>query len=59
MDARRIQIAHDLLERCEISLADYNPVAIALHRGENREDILNMTEVHRWPEVYEWLKDHL
>lgn len=53
------QIARELLQTCTISFPDYSMVATALHRGEGREDILGMPEVHRWPEAYQWLKERL
>jgi len=53
------QIARDLLKNCAISFPDYSMVATALRRGENRQDILDMPEAHRWPEAYKWLKEQL
>jgi len=56
----RFELARKLLAKCPPdSSPDYATIAEALVRGDNKEDILFMPEVFRWPKTYKWLKEKL
>jgi hypothetical protein len=54
----RVQIARNLQATGYVcSHLDYCQIADAIRRGRNREDILSMTELERWPLAFDWLKE--
>jgi hypothetical protein len=56
----RLLLPQELLETGLIGpSADYGHIADAIERGHDREDILRMAELARWPEARTWLKARL
>ena len=59
MDSRFMLVC-ELLTVCPSDLyPDYCRIADAIEGGESREDILDMPEVRRWPDTFDWLKERL
>ena len=38
---------------------DHRAIADAIEAGDDVDEILNMPEMDRWPETYEWVKNAL
>ena len=56
----REELARELLKTCPpAGRADYCNIAEALIKGLSCAEILNMTQVIRWPGTYAWLAERL